>query len=51
MAAPDAAQITRWRRRRPFEDAQSARVPAPDQPAPGRRQHPPWLTRHALTGW
>jgi len=41
LAAPDAAQITRWRRRRHFEDTQSARVPAPGQPAPGRRRHPP----------
>jgi hypothetical protein len=32
MAAPDAAQITRWRRRRPFEDAQSACVPALGSP-------------------
>src|SRR3954452_23280180 len=29
LAAPDAAQITRWVRCRPFEDAQSARGPAP----------------------
>jgi hypothetical protein len=50
MAAPDAAQITRWRRRRPFEDAQSACVPAPGQPAPGRRRHPPAITGHALEG-
>ena len=41
MAAPDAAQITRWRRCRHFEDAQSACVPAPGQAAPGRRRHPP----------
>jgi len=48
MAAPDAAQITRWRRCRPFEDTQSARRPAPSQPAPGRRRHPPAIGRHAL---
>jgi hypothetical protein len=48
MAAPDAAQITRWRRRRHFEDAQSARVPAAAQPAPGRRRHPPAIARLAL---
>jgi len=41
MAAPDAAHIAGWRRRRHFEDARSARVPAPGQPAPGRRRHPP----------
>ena len=36
------------RRRRSFEDAQSARGPAPGQPAPERRRHPPRLGRHAL---
>ena len=45
--APDAAQITRWRRCRRFEDAQSARAP-PCQHAPGRRRHPPRIG-HGLT--
>ena len=48
MAAPDAAQITRWRRRQRFEDAQSACAPAPGQRAPGRRRHPPAIVRHGL---
>ena len=48
LAAPDAAQITRWQRYQRFEDAQSARAPAPRQPAPGRRRHPPRLGRPAL---
>jgi STE24 endopeptidase len=48
LAAPDTAQITRWRRYRRFEDAQSARATAPCQPAPGRRRHPPRAGGHAL---
>src|SRR3954451_7760210 len=50
LAALDAVQITRWRRYRPSEDAQSAREPAPGQPAPGRRRHPPRRGRHSLVG-
>jgi len=40
LAAPDAAQITRWRRCRPFEDAQSARAPARA-----------WTTPASTTNW
>jgi len=48
MAAPDAAQITRWRRCRHCKDAQSVCAPAPGKRAPGRRRHPPAITGHAL---
>jgi len=46
-AAPDAAQITRWRCCRRCEDAQSACATAPCQHAPERRRHPPATVRHA----